>query len=90
MTVAAIGTTSLTTTAPRITSAIRMATNRRYLMCEPRHFAVSYAINPWMDPSVPVDIDLAVRQWRGLVETYRSLGHEVLEIEPISSSGFAT
>jgi arginine dihydrolase len=23
----------------------------RFLMCRPEHFAVSYAINPWMDPS---------------------------------------
>jgi N-dimethylarginine dimethylaminohydrolase len=84
MTVTAIGTTSVTLgTEPTPIPAIRMATNRRYLMCEPRHFAVSYAINPWMDPSVPVDTELAVRQWRGLVKTYRSLGHEVLEIEPI-------
>jgi len=22
----------------------------RFLMCAPEHFAVSYAINPWMDP----------------------------------------
>jgi N-dimethylarginine dimethylaminohydrolase len=75
MTVTAIGT--------RTTPAIRMVTKRRYLMCEPRHFAVTYAINPWMDPSVPVDTDLAVSQWRGLVDIYRSLGHEVLEIEPV-------
>ena len=30
-------------------------TARRYLMCRPTYFAVDYAINPWMDPSVPVD-----------------------------------
>jgi N-dimethylarginine dimethylaminohydrolase len=61
----------------------RTATHRRYLMCEPRHFAVRYAINPWMDPAVPVDTGLAVRQWRELVAAYRVLGHEVVEIEPI-------
>jgi N-dimethylarginine dimethylaminohydrolase len=66
-------------------SAPRVATNRRYLMCEPRHFAVTYAINPWMDPSQPVDTELAVRQWRALADTYRRLGHDVLEIEPIES-----
>ena len=88
MTVTAIGPTSgitsVTTTAPAGTAATsRKATKRRYLMCEPRHFAVTYAINPWMDPSVPVDTALAVRQWRGLVDTYRNLGHEVQQIEPI-------
>ena len=25
--------------------------NARLLMCAPEHFAVSYAINPWMDPA---------------------------------------
>jgi N-dimethylarginine dimethylaminohydrolase len=52
-------------------------------MCEPRYFAVEYAINPWMDPSVPVDTELAVRQWRGLADTYRRLGHDVAQIEPV-------
>lgn len=61
----------------------RIATARRYLMCRPTHFRVDYAINPWMDPGVPVDTDLAVRQWEGLVETYRRLGHRVDLIEPV-------
>jgi N-dimethylarginine dimethylaminohydrolase len=61
----------------------RAATHRRYLMCEPRYFVVEYAINPWMDPSVPVDTELAVRQWRGLVDTYRRLGHDVSQIDPV-------
>jgi N-dimethylarginine dimethylaminohydrolase len=61
----------------------RAATHRRYLMCEPRYFAVQYAINPWMDPSVPVDTELAVQQWRGLLDTYRRLGHDVSQIEPV-------
>ncbi len=61
----------------------RVASPRTYLMCEPRYFAVQYAINPWMDPSVPVDTELAVRQWHGLVDTYRRLGHDVVQIEPV-------
>jgi N-dimethylarginine dimethylaminohydrolase len=73
--------TPMTVSTP--VSVERVATNRRYLMCEPRHFAVTYAINPWMDPSQPVDTELAVRQWRALADTYRGLGHDVLEIEPI-------
>src|SRR3984893_4892162 len=27
----------------------------RLLMCRPRHFAVSYRINPWMDPDAWAD-----------------------------------
>ena len=56
---------------------------RRYLMCRPTYFSVDYSINPWMDPSTPVDVDLAVRQWTELRQTYRSLGHSVDEIDPI-------
>lgn len=56
---------------------------RHYLMCEPRHFEVVYEINPWMDLTAPVDTDLAVAQWRTLVETYRSLGHRVDLLEPV-------
>src|SRR5471032_574191 len=76
---------SVISTSPNTSIAMheRTATRRRYLMYEPRHFVVQYAINPWMDPSVPVDTELAVRQWRGLVETYRRLGHDVAQIEPV-------
>lgn len=56
---------------------------RRYLMCRPTWFAVDYAINPWMDPSNPVDTELAVRQWTNLRDTYVRLGHTVEEIAPI-------
>ncbi|MCX9190381.1 amidinotransferase [Carbonactinospora thermoautotrophica] len=56
---------------------------RHYLMCPPEHFTVSYAINPWMDPSQPVDTDLALRQWETLRDTYRRLGHRVDVIEPV-------
>jgi len=61
----------------------RVATRRSYLMCEPRYFTVEYAINPWMDPSMPVDTERAVAQWHELVQTYRALGHHVAQIEPI-------
>jgi N-dimethylarginine dimethylaminohydrolase len=52
-------------------------------MCPPTYFAVSYTINPWMDPSSPVDVELAVAQWTTLAQTYRDLGHTVELIEPI-------
>ncbi|EHR48886.1 N-dimethylarginine dimethylaminohydrolase [Saccharomonospora marina XMU15] len=61
---------------------MRFPTPRHYLMCPPRYFAVDYTINPWMDPSVPVDPELAMAQWAALRETYRRLGHTVDEIEP--------
>ncbi|KAB1906018.1 amidinotransferase [Micromonospora sp. AMSO31t] len=59
------------------------ATRQRFLMCRPTYFAVDYAINPWMDPTAPVDADLAIRQWEQLRQTYVDLGHEVELIDPV-------
>lgn len=61
----------------------RELSSKHFLMCKPTYFAVDYAINPWMDPSTPVDADLAVTQWTVLRDTYLGLGHEVDEIDPI-------
>jgi N-dimethylarginine dimethylaminohydrolase len=33
---------------------------RTYLMCPPRYFGVSYAINPWMHPDRPADTALCM------------------------------
>jgi arginine dihydrolase len=46
-------------------------------MCPPEHFAVRYAINPWMDAALPVDVDLALKQWQLLREMLVRLGHRV-------------
>nr|WP_317494851.1 dimethylargininase [Haloechinothrix sp. LS1_15] len=59
-----------------------VATRRRYLMCPPRYFTVRYVINPWMNPRLPVDTELAMAQWSRLRDIYRELGHTVEEIEP--------
>lgn len=41
----------------------------RFLMCEPRHFAVNYEINPWMGPNIGrADAAVARRQWDALTE----------------------
>ncbi|MUL49525.1 N-dimethylarginine dimethylaminohydrolase [Mycobacterium sp. CBMA293] len=61
----------------------RIARPRHYVMTRPTHFAVEYAINPWMDTSATVDTALAVRQWERLVQTYRSLGHTVDLVDPL-------
>ncbi|WP_026927357.1 dimethylargininase [Granulicoccus phenolivorans] len=61
----------------------RIQQHRRYLMCRPDHFTVSYQINPWMHPTHPTDTARAVRQWQTLYDTYRALGHQVDLIEPI-------
>jgi N-dimethylarginine dimethylaminohydrolase len=69
-----------TLTAPAATR--RTPRPQRYLMCRPEHFEVSYAINPWMDPSVPVSVALAVEQWEALRATYLRLGHTVDLVTP--------
>lgn len=50
-------------------------------MCPPDHYAVAYRINPWMDPSRPVDRHRAMRQWLALRDAYVSAGHRVLVVE---------
>lgn len=55
---------------------------RRYLMCPPTHFDVSYAINPWMDLAVEVDRERAQRQWQALVTTYRDAGAQIELLDP--------
>jgi N-dimethylarginine dimethylaminohydrolase len=62
----------------------RVARTRHYLMCPPTHFAVTYAINPWMDPDAGVDVDLALTQWTSLADAYRMLGHQVDTIAPVA------
>jgi len=63
--------------------AVRHARPRHFLMCPPTYFKVSYSINPWMDPSRPVDRLFAMGQWSALVESYRAAGHCVELLDPI-------
>lgn len=66
----------------RPATATREARARRYVMCAPEHFDVTYAINPWMNTSMPVDVERARLQWEVLRHTYLSLGHRVELITP--------
>jgi N-dimethylarginine dimethylaminohydrolase len=59
----------------------------RFLMCRPQHFAVTYSINPWMDPRVWAESGealhaAAARQWEGLYRTLLARGAAVEAIEP--------
>ncbi len=55
-----------------------------YLMCPPEYFSVTYSINAWMDTAVPVDTELAVKQWERLRETLVGLGHQVDVLAPLA------
>ena len=74
----------MTTTVPaRAEQQPRQVRARHYLMCPPTCFDVTYAINPWMDPRVPVDRDRAYAQWSTLVEAYCRAGHRVDLLDPV-------
>jgi N-dimethylarginine dimethylaminohydrolase len=62
----------------------RTARVRHYAMTPPTFFTVEYAINPWMDTSIPVDVHLAMNQWESLRQTYKELGHTVEIVEPVA------
>lgn len=66
-----------------VDTASRSARPRRYVMAPPTFFAVEYVINPWMDPSAPVDVALAAQQWDALRQVYLTLGHTVDLLEPV-------
>ncbi len=64
------------------TSSPRVAQPRTILMCRPDFFNVTYQINPWMNPELPVSSDLAISQWQTLYDTYVQLGMTVHLIDP--------
>ncbi|OON71335.1 amidinotransferase [Streptomyces tsukubensis] len=52
-------------------------------MCRPTYFDVTYSINVWMDPSRPTSARTGQEQWKGLHDTFSTLGHRVELIEPV-------
>jgi N-dimethylarginine dimethylaminohydrolase len=58
----------------------------RFLMCRPEHFAVSYAINPWMDPGGWARDQrahlAAAREWRALYRRLVEFGAAVELVPP--------
>lgn len=66
-----------TTATDPASSATRTAVTQHYVMVEPTEFDVVYEINPWMHVTDRPDRELALAQWRTLVETYRAYGHQV-------------
>ena len=58
----------------------------RFLMCRPEHFAVSYIINPWMDPASWARDKraqlAAMREWHALHHKLEELGARVELVAP--------
>jgi len=59
----------------------QLSWGRHYVMVEPNHFRVDYAINPFMDVLDQPDPARAHGQWLSLVEALRSAGAEVSVLE---------
>ncbi len=55
---------------------------RHYAAVRPDHFSVAYQINPYMDVTVQPDVELAARQWEGLVGLLGGLGARVEVLPP--------
>lgn len=69
--------------AEQTTYEQRKVTPRRYLMCRPIYFDVTYSINPWMDPARPTSTQTGLAQWKDLFDTFVTLGHDVELVEPV-------
>ena len=59
----------------------------RFLMCPPQHFAVTYSINPWMDPAAWQDGGAALhasatQQWAALHAALRAAGAAIEIVRP--------
>jgi N-dimethylarginine dimethylaminohydrolase len=66
-----------------------LAPAARFLMCRPEHFAVTYSINPWMDPKSwarhdRVHAAASQREWAGLHRTLLDLGAAIELIPPVA------
>jgi N-dimethylarginine dimethylaminohydrolase len=73
---------SLISEAPRA-AVTRRSTHRRYLMCPPTYFDVTYSINPWMNPDKPTDQPIAAAQWQRIHDQLGALGHTVDLVPPV-------
>ena len=60
----------------------------RFLMCRPEHFAVSYSINPWMEPERWAGDAgahaAAQREWAGLYRKLLNLGAAIELVPPVA------
>jgi N-dimethylarginine dimethylaminohydrolase len=59
----------------------------RFLMCRPDHFAVDYAINPWMNPESwaresKILVNASGREWAALYRTLTGIGAAIELVPP--------
>jgi len=63
--------------------------SHHFLMCRPEHFAVTYTINPWMDPASWARRDRALaatsqREWGGLLEAMLDAEAKIHLVPPVA------
>jgi N-dimethylarginine dimethylaminohydrolase len=60
----------------------------RFLMCRPQHFAVAYAINPWMDPKswARDDARLSIESHKEWTRLHRTLLHLGARVEFVTAA----
>src|ERR1700722_11473960 len=58
----------------RVTSGYHRGMAKRFLVCPPTHYAVTYDINPWMTRNVGYSAPNAQRQWDRFIETLGCAG----------------
>jgi N-dimethylarginine dimethylaminohydrolase len=73
-----------------VTSAT-LGSTPRLLMCPPQHFAVTYSINPWMDPTEWADDGAALQaragqQWTALHAALLATGAMIETIAPLAGA----
>ncbi len=76
-------------TKARGSKNLPVKSDARILMCSPEHFAVDYAINPWMDPADWAQKSKSLglrarREWQGLRRRILSLGATVEEVPAVA------
>jgi len=52
----------------------------KILVCDPSHYDVRYSINPWMSTDNGIDYNLAIKQWKNLVNLLDHVGAEVIQM----------
>uniref|UniRef100_A0AC35F837 Amidinotransferase n=1 Tax=Panagrolaimus sp. PS1159 TaxID=55785 RepID=A0AC35F837_9BILA len=69
---------------------LKTATNavKKILMTRPTFFTVKYSINPWMDPSIPVNEERAGKQWETLKSALEKAGAAIEVLEPNGAENF--
>jgi N-dimethylarginine dimethylaminohydrolase len=68
-----------------------LASTPRLLMCPPQHFAVTYSINPWMDPAKWADDGAALQaraaqQWMALHAALLEAGAMIETVPPLEGA----